>query len=495
MCLFHHYVERSVRSTPEKIAVKIDGVSATYRELDDIGNQVAGRLVEDGIRAGDRVAIYGAVSIRLLGVVLGIFKAGAVLVGVHHTFALRKLMFEIRDSGARAVITDRAAELQELLSDVAVYDCEGQFSAALPGHDRSFCRDVQEEDISVIFYTSGSTSRPKGVAVNHKNMIAAFTSVTGYLGNTSDDVVLSYSTLGSDYGFYNVMMPLMFGGTAIIERAFPDDPDEIVDLIDAHGVTGIQVFPPFIFHLLKATALGRRAPKSLRYLSTSGQALPVKYIRRLREAWPSVQVFSNYGLTECKRVSFLPPAEIDQRPQSVGRAIPGVRTYLFGEDRSLLTEPGQVGELGVAGDLLMQKYWNMPEETSDRMIEGVVGEARVFLTGDLFRVDRQGYLYYVARKDDAFARSGFKVNPREIEQLLISHPAVSEAAVVPVADDTVGHLPKALIVAEQMTSITSQELVEYCTMHLDWHMVPAFVEFVSALPRTESGKTATRALS
>ncbi|WP_316202468.1 MULTISPECIES: class I adenylate-forming enzyme family protein [unclassified Bradyrhizobium] len=495
MCLFHHYIERSVRDCPEKIAVKIDGACATYRELDDIGNQVAGRLVDDGIRAGDRVAIYGVISIRLLGVVLGIFKAGAVLVGVHHTFGLRKLMFELRDSGACAVITDRAAELRERQLDYTIYSCKDDFSAAVPERDCSFCREVREEDISVIFYTSGSTSRPKGVAVNHKNMIAAFESVTGYLRNTSEDVVLSYSTLGSDYGFYNVMMPLMFGGTALVERALPDDPDEIIDLIDAHGVTGLQVFPPFIFHLLKASALGRRAPRSLRYISTSGQALPVKHIRRLREAWPGVQIFSNYGLTECKRVSFLPPDEIDQRPQSVGRAIPGVRTYLFAEDRSLVTEPGQVGELGVAGDLLMQKYWNMPDETSARMIEGAAGEARVFLTGDLFRVDGQGYLYYVARKDDAFARSGFKVNPREIEQLLMAHPAVSEAAVVPVADESVGHLPKALIVAEQATSITSHELVEYCTMHLDWHMVPAFVEFVPALPRTASGKTATRALS
>jgi long-chain acyl-CoA synthetase len=495
VCLLHHYVERSVRGYPEKIAVKIDGARATYRELDDIGNQVARRLVADGILAGDRVAIYGRISIRLLGAALGIFKAGAVLVGVHPTFGLRKLMFELQDSGACAVISDRAGELRKILPNLAVYDSGKEFSACLSGRDSSFCRDVQEEDISAIFYTSGSTSRPKGVAVNHKNMIAAFKSVTGYLGNTPDDVVLSYSTLGSDYGFYNVMMPLMFGGTAIVERALPDDPDEIVDLIDTHGVTGLQVFPPFIFHLLKVTALGKRTPKSLRYISTSGQVLPVKHIRRLREAWPSVQIFSNYGLTECKRVSFLPPDEIDSRPRSVGRAIRGVRTYLFGEDRSLLTEPGQVGELGVAGDLLMQRYWNMPEETSGRMIENVAGEARVFLTGDLFRVDDQGYLDYVARKDDAFARSGFKVNPREVEQLLLSHPAVSEAAVVPIADEAVGHLPKALIVAEQAMSITSRELVEYCTMHLDWHMVPAIVEFVPALPRTESGKTATRALS
>ncbi|UFZ04969.1 fatty acid--CoA ligase family protein [Bradyrhizobium ontarionense] len=206
----------------------------------------------------------------------------------------------------------------------------------------------------------------------------------------------------------------------------PDDPGRIVDAIEAYGVTGLQVFPPFIFHLLKLPDLEGRLPKSVRYVSTSGQALPVKHIRRLREAWPGVQIFSSYyGLTECKRVSFLPPDEIDRRPRSVGRAIPGVRTYLFGEDDAPLTVPGQVGELGVAGELPMQRYWNMPEETARRMIENVAGEARVFLTGDLFRVDDEGYLYHVARKDDAFARSGFKVNPREVEQLLISHPAVA----------------------------------------------------------------------
>ncbi|WP_234633792.1 class I adenylate-forming enzyme family protein [Agrobacterium vitis] len=503
LALFHHYFEQSVRKDPQKVAVTLEGKSATYAELDVLAKEVAGELAEKGIHAGDRVAIYGDFSIRLLGAVLSIFKAGAILVTVHHTFGPSKLMFQVQDSGARALITDRSHELQAELSEATliVLDVNGvsleapiaRGGAGKQAHSQSL--NVADDNIAVIFYTSGSTARPKGVAVNHRNMIAAFDAVSGYLENTSSDVVLSYSTLASDYGFYNVMMPLMFGGTAVVERALPPDPDTILELIEKHGVTALHVFPPVIFHLLKATALYERIPRSLRYISSSGQVLPIRHIRCLREAWPDVKIFSNYGLTECKRVAFLPPEEIDIRPESVGRPVPGVRTYLAEEDGGLVTKAGQVGELVVAGDLLMQRYWNMPEETARRLHTDIFGEERVFFTGDLFRTDDNGYLYYVARKDDVFARNLFKVNPREIERLLMLHEAVSEAAVIPVPDDSAGHVPKALIVIKSNTGVTATELIDYCSKHLDWHMVPVFVEFVDELPRTLSGKTAVRALS
>lgn len=503
MTLFRHYFEQSVRKDPQKVAVTLEGKSATYGELDAIAEEVAKELAEKGIHPGDRVAIYGDFSIPLLGAVLGIFKAGAILVTVHHTFGPRKLMFQVEDSGARALITDRSRELQAELveatlivldvNDVWLKVPTDRTGDGAQCHLRSL--NIADDDIAVIFYTSGSTSRPKGVAVNHRNMIAAFNAVTGYLENTSSDVVLSYSTLASDYGFYNVMMPLMFGGTAVVERALPRDPDAIIELIEKHGVTALHVFPPVIFHLLKATVLHERVPRSLRYVSSSGQVLPTRHIRSLRTAWPDVKIFSNYGLTECKRVAFLPPDEIDIRPASVGKPVPGVRTYLAGDDGGLLTDAGQVGELVVAGDLLMQRYWNMPEETARRLHTNTFGEERVFFTGDLFRTDDDGYLYYVARKDDVFARNLFKVNPREIEHLLMSHHAVSEAAVIPVPDESAGHVPKALVVIERNAATTATELIEYCSKHLDWHMVPVFVEFVVELPRTLSGKTAVRALT
>lgn len=503
MALFHHYFERSVQNNPQKVAVTLESRNTTYGELNLLAEEVAGILAEKGILAGDRVAIYGDFSVQLLGAVLGIFKAGAILVTVHHTFGPRKLMFQVQDSGARALITDKSLELQGELSEanLIVLDINKLSTEAptarrgLGKHDNSQDRDVGDDDIAVIFYTSGSTARPKGVAVNHRNMVAAFHAVTGYLENTSSDVVLSYSTLASDYGFYNVMMPLMFGGTAVVERAMPPRPEAIIELIDKQGITALHVFPPLIFHLLKATALRECMPKSLRYISSSGQMLPVRHIRYLREAWPDVKIFSNYGLTEFKRVTFLPPEEIDARPDSVGKPIPGVRTYLAADDGGLVIEAGQVGELAVAGDLLMQFYWNMPEETARRLRTDLFGEERVFFTGDLFRTDDGGYLYYVARKDDVFARNLFKVNPREIEQMLMLHEGVSEAAVIPIPDERAGHVPKALVVVERNTDVTSAELIDHCSKHLDWHMVPVQVEFVYELPRTLSGKTAVSALS
>ncbi|ADO73038.1 class I adenylate-forming enzyme family protein [Stigmatella aurantiaca] len=505
MKLFHHFFERNVERFPDKKAIVLGAQSATYAQLDRMASRVAHALVDRGIVRGDRVAIYSEVSIEALAAVLGILKAGCVLVTVHHTFSQRKLLFQLKDSGARGLVTGISGDLEPIAEEAALkvilHTDPGLSSVggrvadirALDGPE-VFEAGGDDDDarLGTLFYTSGSSARPKGVLVSHKNMVAAFQSVTGYLENTPDDAILSYSTLASDYGFYNILMPLLFGGRAVVEKQIPEKPEQILEVIRREEVTGMQVFPPVIFHVCQIEDLESQRIEPLRYISSSGQALPLKHIRRLRGAFPQVKIFSNYGLTECKRVAYLPPSEIDKRPGSVGKAIPGVRAFLVDDDGQLVTEPGRAGQLAVAGDLVMLRYWNLPEQTSKVLKDNLFGEERVLFTGDLFRTDQDGYLYYVCRKDDVFSRGGFKVNPREIEAHLLTHEAVAEVAVVPVADEAAGHVPKACVVLRAGAALSAEEVMQYCAASLDWHMVPTRVAFLDALPRTLSGKTSKR---
>jgi acyl-CoA synthetase (AMP-forming)/AMP-acid ligase II len=506
--LYHEYFQRQVQRDPHKVAVVVGDRRATYAQLDQMATWVAGALSSRGIGAGDRVAIYVETTVEAIAALFGILRIGAAVVTVHHTFGLKKLHFQLRESGAKALVTSLPDRLDEVLDEVplplvihtsrdhaATSPSVLPFNAPIDGGAAGYAACVPNPDsLGAIFYTSGSTSDPKGVAVTHRSMVAAFESVTGYLRNTVDDNVLSFTALGSDYGFYNITMPLLFGGRAIVEKSIPADAARILDVIERECVTALHVFPPAVFLLAGLQSSQLRAVPSLRYLSSSGQPLPVEYTRRLRAAFPNMRIFSSYGLTECKRVSYLEPDEIDRRPSSVGKPIPGVEAFLVSDSGMLIDEPGEEGELAVGGELVMQGYWNKSELTQRVLRRGVFGSDRVFFTGDIFKRDADGFLYFVSRKDEVFARNLFKVNPREIEQVLLAHEAVAEAVVIPVPDEVAGNVPKACVVVRDGHVATADELIRHCAARLDWHMVPTVVAFHDSFHRTESGKTARRGL-
>lgn len=502
---YHDRFEIAARASPDKVAVVVGCARATYREISDFSSQVANALRARGVRPGDRVATYAQTSVHAVAAALGILKAGCVIVTVHHTFGRDKLRYQIDESGACALVVGNALAGPNALADtptlrliiaidvpvrpgprVLAADDVMRFPIGItPDHDTSADR------LAAIFYTSGSTSRPKGVAINQSNMTAAVDSVTSYLGLTARDVVLSYSHMGSDYGFYNLTMPLLVGASSVMEAAIPADPQRIVDVVNRHGVTALHVLPPLLAKLVQLPEPHAHQIPSVRYISSTGQPLPTQHILMVKAHFPAVDILSMYGMNECMRIAYLSPKEIDRRPTSVGKAIPGVRTYLVDDADELITKPHITGELAVAGDLLMQGYWRNPKLTR-RSVRPLFGEDRVFFTGDLFMTDEDGFLHFVARRDDVFGRFLFKVNPREIEQVLTEHPAVAEAVVVAVPDDAAGHVPTAFVVLKDGPGPTPGQVVEYCAERLDWHMVPVDVEFLAELPRTWTGKTAAR---
>jgi len=510
MDLFHQYFENSARRFCDRIALSIGEEHATYTQVNYLASFIANILIDRGLERGERVAMYASISIEAVASAIAIFKAGAVLVPIRHTVDAAELIAELIDCGARALITNdpRVIDLDFSSTELkTVVPIDGTPSFSVDRRITDFRLQKKQSEIvsrmldpdldrpAAIFYTSGSTDRPKGVLVSHRNMVSAFLSVSGYLENTSDDVILSYSPgLSSDYAFYNIFMPLLFGGRAVVEPSLPLEPCAMVELINREKVTGLQVFPPALFHLARIKNVQRQKIPSLRYISSSGQSLGPVLIPLLRAAFPQVKIFSNYGATECKRMTCLPPEEIEKRPLSVGKAIPGIRTYLVDEAGELIDRPDAIGELAVAGDLVMLRYWNLPEATALRLKKNVFGEETVFFTGDLFKTDADGFLYFVARKGDLFHRNYRTVNPKEIEQLILSHDAVSEAVVVPVPDAVAGHVPRACVVLRNGACLDAESLIQYCAKHLDWHLVPTGVSFLKSLPRTFGGKTSIAGL-
>ncbi|WLI07660.1 class I adenylate-forming enzyme family protein [Pseudomonas sp. FP597] len=512
MQLFHQVIANNADRYPTKPAIILDGQATTYKELQQRADDIASAVSTLGIVAGDRVGMYAQISIDLIAGYLGMLKAGVITAATHHTLSRTKLIHQLRHSDARVLITDCVDDLPGLIAEaglelvlltvpvrIAVPRAIQLADAIAAYKDKTdviipSLTDDPERPTS-IFYTSGSTFNPKGVLVNHRIMLAACRQVTAYLQNVPDDRILSYSTLASDYGVYNVMMPLYAGATSVIESRPAGSAEDVLTVVERESVTAMHVFPPVFFLLTNTGPHWQARVPSLRYISSSGQALHSRHIQRIRQALPQARIFSNYGLTECKRVSYLRPEEIDQRPMSVGKPLPGVSVYLVDEQGRVIDQPGQVGELLVTSDWLMLEYWNMPEANASAFVHDAFGHSRLYRTGDLFKRDVEGYLYYVARKDDVFARNIWNVNPREIEQCLASHPAVAEVLVVPVADESEGHVPRACIVLDvDQVHTSGQTLIDYCKRHLDWHMVPTQCVFLKALPKTDSGKFTAKGL-
>lgn len=500
---FHDYVKDHAERTPDNIALTINGREITCGALDALACVVARQLVGTGMTTGDRVALHAPTSIETVACALGVMKAGFVLVLMHYGIASEKLIHQLNDIKAKTLIVPAGASLDELTGRVHlqfVLHMGDWQTSRFSGLNEAFPEcggGLEGGEVRVIFHTSGSTKDSKGVAVSNSNMMAAYTAVSSYLGHFEDAVILNFSPLHFDYGFYNIMMPLLGGGHSVSEHALPEQPEQLLDLIQRRGVTGMHLLPPAVHYLLQANPNSFQSEKikSLKYIASSGQALPPKHIEQLRSLLPGVAIYSMYGLTECKRVAYLSPEQLDRRPGSVGKPIPGVKVFLVDDAGQLITQPDCVGELVVAGDLVMLGYWNKPELTRQVIKNNLFGETRVYFTGDLFKRDSEQYLYFVGRKDHVFTRRTFQVNPREIEHVIVAHEAVSEAVVIPVPDDVAGHVPKACVVLKKGHELSADDLIRYCATQLDWYMVPAMVSFHEALPLNLNGKTTASLLA
>lgn len=502
--LVHHFLENSAQLFPDKEALVFDTHRLTYSTLDERAERFATALSDDmQIKKGERVAIFLPNSIENVVSIFAVLKVGGVFEIIHPSTKIEKLLFILNDSRASAVVLESGQEeiYQRIITDVpsirSIVTCgpsrkisddnEGvySFSSILDGiHPASRQIKISENDIACLIYTSGSTGEPKGVVEGHANVDFATNSIIAYLQNRNDDIIINTLPLSFDYGLYQLFMAFRTGGTIILEKSFVF-PGAVLKKIESENVTGFPVVPTMV-SLLFQLDLSKYNLKSLRYISSTGDVLHISHIKKLRELFPWVSIFSMYGLTECKRALYLPPEEIDIHPDSVGIPIPGTEAWLEDECGNRLG-PSMIGELVVKGAHVMKGYWGKEEESRKCFVLSQFDDCSLLHTGDLFTMDEKGLFYFVSRSDDLIKTRGHRVAPKEIENVLYGMPGIREVAVFGIPDPVAGKIIKAVIVADT-GKIGKKDIIAHCKENLEDFMVPDIIDLRYELPKTQSGK-------
>jgi len=505
--LVDQFLENSARRFPDKTALVYGSRRFTYREVDCISNRFANALIANGIQRGDRVVVCLDNSSEAVFLIFGILKASAVFVMLDHTTKSERLRYILGDCGAAALVlpAEKLKSVGDSLvaspylqtvylahaKDALPAEARQRFVSLNPilgdsdSNDEAPPKKCIDADLAALIYTSGTTGHPKGVMLTHLNMFSAADSVISYLRNNSDDVILNVLRLSYSYGLYQILTGFLVGATIVLERSLTY-PYLLIDIIKKEKVTAFPLVPTIAAMLLRYD-LKQHDLSCLRYITSAGAALPREHARWLQELLPHVQIFVMYGQTECKRISYLPPDQLLLRPDSVGIAIPNEEVYII-DEQGCTVGPGVVGELVVRGSHVMKGYWGLPQESERALWPGPLPGEKVLHTGDLFRMDQEGYLYFVSRRDDIIKTRGEKVSPKEIEDVLYSHEGVLEAAVVGVSDPILGQSIKAFVTLREHFQISKQELLRHCAKHLEDFKIPQQLQLRAALPKTVNGK-------
>jgi long-chain acyl-CoA synthetase len=297
--------------------------------------------------------------------------------------------------------------------------------------------------------------------------------------------------LSFGYGLTQMFPALNVGARLVLEKGIVFPPVTLTRMVE-QGATGFAMVPTMA-NLLLNLDLTRYDLSRLRYVTNAGAGLPPELARRFRQALPHVRLYLMYGQTECLRVSYLDPAEVDARPDSVGRGMPN-QEWLLVDEQNQPVGPDGIGELVVRGEHVMQGYWELPDETRRKLRPGRLAGEPMLYTGDLFKRDADGYLYFMSRQDDIIKSRGEKVSPREVENALYALPGVAEAAVVGVPHPLLGQAVKAVIVLAEGAVLDARAVQRHCAACLEDFMVPSLVEFRTDLPKNERGKIVRRDL-
>lgn len=514
--LLHQTLENSARDHGAKVALVCGTQRYTFAFIDEQANRLARFLRTRGVQRGDRVATFLDNGIEAVVAIYATLKCGAVFMPINPLTRKDKLSYMLNDARASALVAHDilASEfIDSLQASKSVHTCvvvgDGDLGAgavaarlvkypdALSG-PASIAREPWEQetidqDLAGLIYTSGSTGDPKGVMLTHLNMVTAARSVSTYLGLRHDDIILCALPMAFDYGLYQILMGVLKGATVVVETSFAF-PVKVLETMVREKVTVFPGVPTMFSLLMNLKTLRSYDLASLRAITNTAAALSEEHIRQLRALFPHALLFSMYGLTECKRVTYLPPSQLDIRPTSVGRGMPNEEVWLVDEHGRRLPN-GSTGELVIRGSNVMRGYWEKPEATAERLKPGPIPGEMVLYSGDLFRTDAEGWLYFVARKDDIIKSRGEKVSPKEVENILYSLDGVLEAAVIGVDDPILGQAVKAFLVLKGEKTYSEREVIKFCLSRMESFMAPKYVQFVAELPKTNTGKIKKTGLS
>lgn len=484
---------------PEKTALVQEEKHYSYHDLNGRINRLANGLLQAGLQKGDRVAILLRNGHEYVEIFFALSKIGGILVPLNWRLVLPELEFIIKDSGARFIIfdgdfIDNARLLREKIpmdlsllcftnpsGDQALPEWGTTYEAMLEGSPDSEPKaswQAGDEDAHILMYTSGTTGLPKGAVLSHRKTFFNVLNADIYFGLTGSDVTIIVRPMFHSGGLIVDMAPVLYrGGIVIVKRrfAFP----EILETVQHHKVTILELPATVYNFLLEECDVSRYDLRSLRCCFTGGERVPIALLQAFADK--GIVISQIYGLTEASTIFWLPRDQALLKMGSVGKpVIHGDVRIVDGKGKDV--RPGEIGEIIVTGPILMNGYWKRPDLTRKVVKDGWL------YTGDLARLDEEGYAYIVDRKKDMFISGGENVYPAEVEKALFSHPSILDAAVVGVPDKRWGEVGKAFIELKEGHSISSDEIRSFLAGKLARYKIPQYIEFVEKLPKTASGK-------
>lgn len=501
----HDLLSERAGTHPTDPAVTYQGLTRTYAELWSESRSAAVLLQTLGLARGDRVAIYLEKRVETVAAIFATSAAGGVFVPINHVLKPPQVGHILSDSGARILVTsaDRLAQLAGALASSDVEHIVIVGGAGIPVGDHGAApwpdgrtaagepsrTGVIDLDPAAILYTSGSTGRPKGVVLSHRNLVAGAESVSSYLRNTSDDVILSVLPLSFDAGLSQVTTAFAAGAHCVLVNYLL--PRDVVRLCEQHAVTGLTCVPPLWAQLMDAPWPAETAAR-LRYWANTGGRMPRITLDRLRGTFSHADPYLMYGLTEAFRSTYLDPAEVERRPGSIGKAIPDAEILVLRPDGTPC-DPGEPGELVHRGALVALGYWNDPERTSERfrplprVDQSWRAPELAVWSGDTVVADEEGFLFFVGRSDDMIKTSGYRVSPTEVEEAAYGTGLVRDVVAVGVDDAILGQRI-ALVVTASRADVDGEMLVRALRPLLPAYMLPSSVSVRDDLPRSPNGK-------
>jgi acyl-CoA ligase (AMP-forming) (exosortase A-associated) len=506
----HHLAADAARRSGDAPAVTYKDATLTYAELWRDLRTVGAGLRRLGLKRGERVGVYLDKRLETVTAVFGCSAASGVFVPINPVLRQKQVAYILDDCSCRMLITtpERLELLREQLASCPSLEHVIVLGAAPASAGKRYAVTTWEEllrdapvdaltdqgvvdyDMGAILYTSGSTGKPKGVVVSHRNLIGGAESVSSYLENTSSDVILAALPLSFDAGFSQLTTGFNAGAhVVLINYLLPED---VIRLCAAHGVTGLTAVPPLWIQLAEKP-WPEKATRSMRYFANTGGRMPKATLDKLRSILPNAKPYLMYGLTEAFRSTYLDPAEVDRRPDSIGKAIPNAEILVVRPDGTLC-DPGEQGELVHRGALVTLGYWKDAERTAQRFKpapareDGFCMPEMAVWSGDLVVRDEEGFLYFVGRNDEMIKTSGYRVSPTEIEEVAYDTGVVRDAVALGVDDPKLGQHVVLLVSPVEGKEIDPEALLAEFTKQVPLYMVPQRIVVRPMLPRSPNGK-------
>jgi long-chain acyl-CoA synthetase len=483
----------SAARQPERTAIKLDDAELSYAALDGASAHVAGLLEQHGFQRGDRVGVMLPNVPYFPVVYYGILRAGGTVVPMNVLLKGREVAYYLQDSGAKLLFAwhdfgEEARPGAEAAGAEPIDVAPGTFEQMVAAASaRTAVAEVGEDDTAVILYTSGTTGKPKGAELTHANLYGnALTKVETLIQLSADDVILGALPLFHSFGQTAAMNAGILAG-ACLSLLPRFDPVKALGIMERDGVTVFLGVPTMYSAMLGVPAAERPDTSALRTCISGGASLPVEVLRAFERQF-GTQILEGYGLSETSPVASFNHPDRERKPGSIGTPIRDVEMKVFDENDQEVAQ-GEVGEIVIKGPNVMKGYWGRPDATAEAMRGGW------FHSGDLAKVDEDGYFFIVDRKKDLIIRGGYNVYPREVEEVLYEHPAVAEAAVVAVPHAELGEEVGAAVALKAGAEATPEELQAFVKERVAAYKYPRHVWLVGELPKGPTGKILKREIA